>query len=355
MRALRQVIDYPARDMTITVEAGIPIAELQGLLAAEHQRLPIDVPRADLATLGGSIAANVSGPRRFAHGTFRDYVIGLTTINDEGQETKAGGRVVKNVAGYDLCKLHTGALGTLGINSQVTLKLRPVPELSALVVAGVRAGKLTSVLDAVHASRTRPVAIDVLNASAAQAVRQTAGVVLPGAPWLLVVGFEGNADSVTWQMRQVLGEMGSLAVEGVEARAGSASDALWQALVELAAPPDATVSFKANLLSSAVADFCEKGSTRAGVCVHAHGGSGIVHLHLGSTASLEESSSLVRILQPVAAAAAGNLVVMRAPAAWKKHLPVWGLPRGDAWLMRKVKEQLDPRGVFNPGRFVEGT
>ncbi|HJT77552.1 MAG TPA: FAD-binding oxidoreductase, partial [Gemmataceae bacterium] len=127
LRALDQVIDYPARDMTITVRAGIPLARLAEILAAENQRLPIDVPRADRATLGGALATNASGPRRLGFGTLRDYVIGLSAVNDEGQETKAGGRVVKNVAGYDLCKLFIGSLGTLGVITQATLKLRPLP------------------------------------------------------------------------------------------------------------------------------------------------------------------------------------------------------------------------------------
>src|SRR5205814_7557519 len=134
--ALSQVIDYPARDMTITVQAGITLARLQELLRAENQRLPVDVPQSERATLGGALAVNVSGPRRYGFGTFRDYVIGITVVNDEGHEAKAGGRVVKNVAGYDLCKLHIGALGTLGIITQVTLKLKPRPEEQALLTLG---------------------------------------------------------------------------------------------------------------------------------------------------------------------------------------------------------------------------
>src|SRR5262249_36487295 len=122
LRSLNQVIDYPARDMTVTVQAGITIARLQNMLRGENQRLPVDVPQPDLATLGGALAVNVSGPRRYGFGTLRDYVIGLSAVNDDGQEIKAGGRVVKNVAGYDLCKLFVGSLGTLGIITQVTLK-----------------------------------------------------------------------------------------------------------------------------------------------------------------------------------------------------------------------------------------
>src|SRR5207302_5553522 len=120
--------DYPARDMTITVQAGITLAQLQTILAGEKQRLPVDVPRADRATLGGTLATNPSGPRRYGFGTWRDYVIGISVINDEGHEVKAGGRVVKNVAGYDRCKLYISSIGTLGTIRQVARKLKPRPE-----------------------------------------------------------------------------------------------------------------------------------------------------------------------------------------------------------------------------------
>ena len=107
MRGLDKVIDFPARDMTITVEAGITMVQLQDILAKENLRLPIDVPRAELATLGGTVAANTSGSRRYGLGTLRDYVIGISAVNDQGHEFKAGGRVVANVAGYDLCASHS--------------------------------------------------------------------------------------------------------------------------------------------------------------------------------------------------------------------------------------------------------
>src|SRR5262249_46542958 len=125
---LNQVIDYPARDLTITVQAGITMQKLQETLATENQWLPIDVPSPERASIGGAIACDVSGPRRYGYGTLRDYVIGITIVNDRGEETYAGGRVVKNVAGYDFMKLHTGALGTLGVITQVTLKVKPRPE-----------------------------------------------------------------------------------------------------------------------------------------------------------------------------------------------------------------------------------
>jgi glycolate oxidase FAD binding subunit len=356
LRSLDQVIDYPARDMTITVQAGITLKRLQGLLAAENQRLPVDVPRAAQATLGGALATSTSGPRRHSCGTLRDYVIGITTINDEGHETKAGGRVVKNVAGYDLCKLHIGALGTLGIITQVTLKLRPVPESKHLFTMGCEPAQLAGLLDLLHSSRTRPACMDVLNAPAALAVSRAAQVVLPTAPWVIVLGFEDTAETGRWQFQQLLTEVAPAGVRGIEARAESASETLWNALVEQTAPAEARLGIKVNLLSSAVAGLClHLGQKTPAVQVQAHAGAGIVRVQAGEDLTLESAEAMVKELCDLAQAAKGNLVLPRCPTEWKGRLPVWGLPRGDAVVMRQVKEKLDPRRLFNPGRFVEGT
>ena len=134
---LTRVIDYPVRDMTITVEAGITIEALARELAAHGQRLPVDVPQAAQATLGGVVATATSGPRRLGHGAIRDFVIGISAVDGRGVAFKAGGRVVKNVAGYDFCKLLTGSRGGLAVITQVTLKLRPVAEATAFVVCDV--------------------------------------------------------------------------------------------------------------------------------------------------------------------------------------------------------------------------
>jgi glycolate oxidase FAD binding subunit len=352
LRSLNAVVDYPARDMTVTVQAGVTVADLQRTLAAENQRLPIDVPQADRATLGGALAVNVSGPRRYAQGALRDYVIGITTINDEGRETRAGGRVVKNVAGYDLCKLHVGALGTLGIISQVTLKLRPLPEARVLVTLGCDAAGLAPLLEWLHISRVRPSCIDVLNAAAAGVLAREAAVGLPESPWVVIVGFEENSAAVGWQIQQLVKGVPPDKVLGLEARAGGASDALWQALVEQTAPATAALSFKANLMPGAVAAFCHEASRWEELHLHAHAGSGIVRGHLYVPPALDRVRGMLDALHQSAAAARGNVVLPRCPLEWKATLPVWGRERGDLWLMRDVKNRLDPRRLFNPGRFV---
>jgi glycolate oxidase FAD binding subunit len=352
LRGLDQVIDFPARDMTITVQAGITVARLQGLLAPENLRLPIEVPASDCATLGGSIAANVSGPRRYGFGTLRDYVIGISAVNDGGREFKAGGRVVKNVAGYDLCKLLVGSLGTLGIITQVTLKLRPLPEEQALISLGCASDGLDALLDLLHATRTRPVLIELLNRPAAAAVFRRIGQSAPDAAWTAVVGYEGNADAVHWQVQHLIKEVG--AANQLEARVAFTARPLWDALIDGTGGNEAVVRFKANMLPSVVAAFCRSADRDPDRPVlQAHAGSGVVYGHWDDSLSQARATELRAAWRAEAQRGQGGVVVKRCPPAWKQALPVWeSLPGG--WLMRQVKEQFDPRRVFNPGRFVEG-
>lgn len=348
---LDQVIDYPARDMTITVQAGITVKNLQELLRGENQRLPIDVPGSERATLGGIVACNTSGPRRLGLGTLRDYIIGISVVNDEGQEVKAGGRVVKNVAGYDLCKLHVGALGTLGIIAQVTLKLKPLPEENALVTLGIATEDLESTLDRLHESRTRPVCVDVVNAAAARVLGRLSGVDLAASPWLVFVGFEENREAVTWQVKQLIEEMATAKTARVDTCFGAAAAPLWIALVELRGHEDARVAFQANVLPHTVAAFCRQTDTSAdSVLLQAHAASGIVRGAFHGEVSLERVQTVVSSLRQAARTARGNLVIPKCPSAWKCALPVWGEPGDDQWLMKTVKDKLDPGNLFNPGR-----
>src|SRR5258708_22867923 len=190
--------------MSIAVQAGITLTALREVLAANQQRLLVDAPQPDRATLGGIYATNAGGPRRFGAGRPRDQIIGVSFVTSDGALVKGGGRVVKNVAGYDFPKLLTGSLGTLGILTQLTLKVRPIPEASALVVATFASpGELADVLDRLNTSATRPIAIELLNPGGAR----LAG--LPVEGWSLAIGFEDNAASVAWQGDRIRSELGT--------------------------------------------------------------------------------------------------------------------------------------------------
>ena len=171
--AISRLIDYPYADMTITVEAGMTLASLSGdsgrSAAAIAGRCTFSGP----SDLGGIYATNTSGPRRFGAGRPRDQIIGVSFVTSEGVVVKGGGRVVKNVAGYDLPKLLTGSLGTLGIITQLTLKVRPIPETSAIAWVCFRNLQASSeALDRLNVSETRPIAVELLNAPAAQRRRK---------------------------------------------------------------------------------------------------------------------------------------------------------------------------------------
>jgi glycolate oxidase FAD binding subunit len=347
--ALAGVVDHPARDLTITARAGTTVEALQRALAAEGQRLPVDVPNPERATLGGALAANLSGPRRLGFGTLRDYVIGISFVTDEGYEVKGGGRVVKNVTGYDLMKLQIGALGTLGVITQVTLKVTPKPEGQALVAFGLNAAAVGPTLDRLHASASRPVAVELLNAAAARAT----GVKLPEFdPWVIVAGFEEKAATVSWQLATLKDELRAAPVRDLTEFRGPVCEPLWAALAGLQDRPGSRLSFKVNVLPSRVAAFvAEASAAHPDVLLHVHAGSGIVWGHVpAADLTAERASAILATLAAQAADTNGNAVVRRCLVEWKKVLPVWGRPRSDWELMRAVKRTLDPKNVFNPGR-----
>ncbi len=332
LTAMNEVVEYPARDMTITVQAGMTVDRLRQILSAERQRLPIDIPFARRATIGGSIAAHLSGPRRFGFGTLRDYVIGLRFIDDHGHEVQGGGRVVKNVAGYDLCKLHTGAFGSLGIITQVTLKLRPLPETHACASFSCPRGALAEVLNRLHATATRPVYVEVQGE--ADQCR-------------LTVGFEENASAVAWQIDQIQHEFPGTAMQVIH---GDAADDRVQMMTE-SIHASAVWSWKASLRSSAVAGFVQDLSER-GFVWQSHALSGIVWGRAAGDMPLEQAIDELTRLRRAAEDSQGSVIVWRCPSAWKAKLDLYGPDRPDGRLMRAIKRQVDPHDRFNPGRFI---
>ena len=337
---LNRVIDFPARDMTITVEAGIRIAELNRILATENQRLPIDIPQAAQATLGGVIATNWSGSRRFGCGTMRDYVIGISAIDATGRRFSAGGRVVKNVAGYDLCKLLVGSRGTLAIISQVTLKLRPMAETSALVTLTFDSlSQVDAVLNRLLTSATRPMVLDVL---------QTVG------RRQLVVGFEGAKREVDWQIETLLAECRPFETRATESFVGDAAEGLGNTLRDFSINSKSSVTFKASLPPSRTCELLRL-ATEAGIDSQAHAGNGIVIGHLPARASTaDQALAAIKPLGELARSCGGHLTVLRAPNEWPRLDVVadsWAASL--AWTQR-LKRQLDPHSLLNPGVMAFG-
>ncbi|MDZ4781494.1 MAG: FAD-binding oxidoreductase [Planctomycetia bacterium] len=342
---LTQIVDYPARDMTITVEAGVTMATLAATLAAEGQQLPIDVPFPEQATIGGVIATNWSGPRRFGHGTIRDYVIGISAVDGRGVPFKAGGRVVKNVAGYDFCKLLTGSLGTLAVITQVTLKVKPIPEATAWVVCDLNGVACAEgFCEALSQSQATPVAIE-----------------LNGGPFWqdnvqMAIGVEGTAAEVAWILERLAAErqekgFGELSVHDITATADVGAKR--QTLTDFAATVEAPLVVRMNVLPSRLGTVLTQLERNAGKSsFQSQAGNGIVNLAFHDVAPADVSRLILKDLQPMAVKAGGNVIVLSCPGQELTRQLTWGNGRGDRAVMLAVKQQFDPAGILNPGRFV---
>jgi glycolate oxidase FAD binding subunit len=369
MAGLDRLIDYPAADMTITVEAGMTMAALNKQLATQRQRLPIDVPRPDRATVGGIVATNTSGPRRYGHGTIRDYVLGIRAVDGRGKVFSGGGRVVKNAAGYNVCRLMVGSLGTLGVMTQVTLMVRPMPQTSALMALPVAdLDAADCLLSGLTQTQTLPMAIELVAGPVARA--------LPGLQpppdnhvgWL-VVGFEGNRDEVDWMLRRLAQEWKATAAGQPITVSEHPADRLWTALARF--PADLQV----GVLPSAIGDMIsELLDLVPGCSIQAHAGNGILEVKVpglplsctaaarggegrGEGAALESPDAFATLLReklrPAVAAAKGNLVVLAAPEGSELTADdVWGPPSDGIAVMQAIKQQFDPHGILNPGRFI---
>lgn len=354
LQNLNRVIDYPARDMTITVEAGITMQQLAETLASERQFLPIDVPHPKKATVGGVIATNWNGPRRFGQASLRDHVIGIHAVDGRGRPFKGGGRVVKNVAGYDFCKLLTGSLGTLGVITQATLRLKPLPARSAFLAA--RCGSLDKaeeLLAALVESEISPTAIELLTGPPWKDDAAVGGLLADSAA-VLVVGLEGGQGEVKW-MIDTLGRLWQQqGVDHYVAIVDTDAEGLWRRLAEFPQAGQSPLVLKATMAPSYVTRFVAAvQSVDAHASAQAHAGNGVVIARFSEFPADGLSRTLVQKLVPVASRGQGNVIVLSNPSgAEMTHQSAWGGIDAPFKLMSEVKRQFDPKNILNPGRFV---
>ena len=220
LNALNRVLEHTAEDMTVTVETGITLSALQSALARHRQWLPLDPPNPNATTIADIINQNLSGPRRFGLGTIRDHLIGITVAMADGSLVHSGGKVVKNVAGYDLMKLFIGGQGTLGVPLEAAFRLRPLPEMGQFVQMPCESiQKACDLIGAVMQSEVTPIVLDLHNIG----VGSSRGLTL-------VAGFAGNREEVEWQLKRVaelgLSQLGLLTHESKFWNAGTGAHRL---------------------------------------------------------------------------------------------------------------------------------
>lgn len=359
LRRLNRLLEHEPGDLTATAQAGMTLEGFESRLAARGQWLSLDPAFAAEATLGGILATNASGPRRHLYGTARDLLIGVTVVAADGSVVKGGGRVVKNVAGYDLPKLYIGSLGTLGIIVEATLKLRPLPDDDRLLLTS-----FTHLKDAgqavgrVLASDLIPSALDLLDGAALRGLGLAEGGRGGGA---LLLGFDGMREQVEWQCEEARRLVGGAGAVGHRVLEGGAREEAWRLVSELGRRvfPEPAAQLKLAVLPTQVAEVVEQAGAvaeRHGLraAVGAHAGVGIVTAVLAGGDSAQPVIAVLREWRDLARAAGGHAVLERAPLAVKAQVAVWEPPGAAFRIMERIKTQLDPKGILNPGRFVGG-
>ncbi len=336
---LDRVLEYEPADLVVTVEAGLTLGRLQTLLAEHGQFLPIDAP--DEATVGGVLAAGVSGPSRHAYGLPRDWLLGCRVAHVDGSVSKGGGRVVKNVAGYDMPKLAVGSLGTLGVIIEATFKVAPLPATQETLLATFPS--LEAAATAVFAADERGLA---LRAIALQS--EPHGNAL-AACWL--AGPSAAVERTAQELVELTGGAETRRLEGAE------SERWWAQVEQAIAAAGSGVGLRASLPPSAVVGFMKglealSHGEAATVASLSYPTTGLVLARLGE-APVERLVDAIEAARKLATEAAGSLVVTAAPVAVKERIDAWGDADAPS-LMRRIKQEFDPRGTLNPGRFVGG-
>lgn len=338
---LNRVIDHAVGDFTITVEAGMRLGELKNRLAAAGQFLAIDPLYPEQATIGGIVATADTGAYRQRYGGVRDRVIGLQFARHDGQIVKAGGRVVKNVAGYDLMKLLTGSYGTLGVMTELTLRLYPRPLQSKTVLLRGVPENIGKAVQQVRQSGLTPAALDLLLTLPAENESLT-----------LAARLQGIAAGVAEQTQRLETIAKPLALTW-EALDGADDESFWQQLTARSQDSQDTVLCKVAIHPTEMVSFLtrvQQALPKSNGLARFHAGSGLGLLRLPS----RRASQVIPELRSRCTSAAGFLTILEAPRELKGKLDVWGYSGNALATMRALKDRFDPHRLLSPSRFVGG-
>ncbi|PYS46214.1 MAG: hypothetical protein DMF68_19850 [Acidobacteria bacterium] len=352
-RRLNRIIEHEPADLVARTESGVTLSALNNELARARQWLPVDPPDQGSASVGGVVATGMSGAQVLGYGSPRSYVIGMRVALADGRTIKAGGRVVKNVAGYDLCKLFTGSYGTLCLILELNFKLRPLPLYTTTVAACAPLDSLLRAARAILDARLLPVAVELLSSRAASRIGVSNAETHP----ILLVRFAGTHGTVTFQTEETVRLFHNEDAK-LTSYASDDDESYWQKLSALPLQNENQLVWRANVLPSELQAFLNHAMNDD--CANLHSSSSLWHAGVGDgrlrviSSSMDDAARAVASLESLRArarASAGSLVIESAPTSIKSAIDSWGMTGRTVPLMRRVKNQLDPANAFSPGRF----
>jgi glycolate oxidase FAD binding subunit len=362
LERLTRIVDLDDANLNVSAEAGVTLASLQTALAAKREFLPLDPPRPERATVGGLIQCNATGPSRQLYGTVRDWVLGLRAVLPSGERIRCGGKVIKNVSGYDMNKLFVGGFGTMGIVTEATFKLLPLPAARATVLGVFPAlGGVDTAVARTLESFLIPEALEALDPGTLASIAADASLAAPSG-YGLAVSLAGSPETVERQARDFRALFVENGATFAETLGAALAEPAWRAIRDVhAADAGARVVAKIAVpigktldLFASAEELVGHGGARGAVTAHAGAGVVRVHLPIGPADALDALRRDLAALRTAAEDEGGSLVLEAAPPALKKSLDAWGSTRDALALTRRLKAELDPGALLNPGRFVGG-
>lgn len=350
-------IEHEPGDMTVVANAGVTIGSLNALLAKEGQRLAFEVRKPHRATVGGSVASNAPGRRQSSTGGIRDWLIGMQIVLADGTITKTGGRVVKNVQGYELHRLHTGAYGTLGVVSQAAFKLLPLPLEQQTIIAWFDDETTANEVGMKLVNGLfLPEAISVLSGPLAKhTVEATGETVSTDDVTTLLIKLGGGIRSIERQVNEVVGAAGAAAARGYAVLSDVSERAAWAKLEDAESNSALTVRMTSRPLETLEASK----ATRTKISnLHSHDISTISDLGFGASTILsnpandDDASAFTTIFVDEISQHSGSYVIEMCPLKVKQSIDVFSDVGSSIDLMRRIKAQYDPTNTLNPGRFA---
>jgi glycolate oxidase FAD binding subunit len=390
---MNHMLDVDTANLTITLEAGVKFRDVQARLATEENRcylpledikteageficsdrshsgcfLPLDPPFSERATVGGIVATNSSGPRRLLCGLPRDLLLGVRFVTPKGAIAGAGGKTVKNVSGYDISKLMIGSFGSLGILCEMTLRLLPLPEKMETMVFTFNAfSDASAFVGAVSATKLLPAALEVADRTVLDIMDFTNTLEFSPGPFVAMIALEACEQAVTRMRRELQAMAKHFRAKGHKHLEEAKHRHFWFALGELQSSAfrrsPRYVALQLNYPLSAwkvLVEFAAEVLSRNGLkhTLLCHAGSGVTLINIlpeGKRSQEKALTGSVAALLAECRRAGGNLVVQRAPTDLKGVLPVWGEPGPDLTLMERIRAEIDPANIMNPGRFAVG-